>query len=1049
MAKHLIILLLSILPLSIATAQGWERLYGTTRTDNPTGLTATNDGGYLLCGFTIEATTPKHDILLIKTDADGQQQWTRTIGKRNVYERAYSVIQNPDGTYIIVGVSVRDSTDTDGRIFIAKLTSRGDTLWTKMPSPPNFCNDVAYDVRRLRDGSGYIVGGVACRQGLDNRDDISITKIDNAGNTVFQKTFGDDQHFEFTRKVVETADGGFMVSGVSGLYGVDSQRVLIVRFDRNGNALWSKSFGERSFNDCTDILADTEGGAWVTGVVSLDSGQFLTFLKKFSATGVETWSKTYPDLLYAYQISRTQNGGFQLVSGNFGGQRLREWVQTDSLGNLLVRRKIYSYNPTDELTFAVPTKDNGLAMLGGRTVNGNRDFHLLKLDAAGAFSANTISGKIYNDQNANCQFDATDKPLADWLVKAESGDKVFWGFTDSLGFYQIGIDSSNYQVSLVKPNRYWLPCRDSVFVGLNSSFPRATFDFAVKPNTSCPLLEVDVTTPLLRRCYENSYFVRYCNKGTTTARGASVRIVLDKYLTFNSASIPLSSRRGDTLFFNVPNLETNTCGTFSFRATVRCDSTYLGQTHCVEAHIYPDSICVPTPGWSGASIEVSGNCLRDSVLFLIKNVGSGTTSQPIKQTIVIDDITYLNSIVPTLAPGGIQAVKYPATGQTYRLIADQEVNHPSVQRTVTATVEGCRATPLTPLSIGYVTQFPEDDGDPFVSIDCHENQGSFDPNDKLGLPKGIGNQHFIDEGTEINYLIRFQNTGTDTAFTVVVRDTLSAFLDPTTVHLGASSHNVDFDIVEGKILKFSFKNILLVDSFRNAAASQGFVKFLVKLKKDIPFGSKIENQAAIYFDFNKPILTNKTFHTLRKPERYNGRTIPLCDNTPYNGRLYTTDTRLYDTLRFAKFDSIVINWLQIKPTFKTSIDTVVKKGLPFKGVVYQRDTTIAVKFAARNTCDSIVTYKLKIITGTQDFANGDIKIYPNPFTQQTTIELPPQYQGNFELKIYDATGKYIESRTVSDNKFIFNKELLTQGMYFFSIYNKEKPMAFGKLIITQ
>jgi hypothetical protein len=65
-------------------------------------------------------------------------------------------------------------------------------------------------------------------------------------------------------------------------------------------------------------------------------------------------------------------------------------------------------------------------------------------------------------------------------------------------------------------------------------------------------------------------------------------------------------------------------------------------------------------------------------------------------------------------------------------------------------VEGCRAQPITPLSIGFVTQFEEDDGDPFSSIDCHQNVGAFDPNDKQAQPVGIQAQHFIDERGEID-----------------------------------------------------------------------------------------------------------------------------------------------------------------------------------------------------------------------------------------------------------------------------------------------------------
>ncbi len=65
-------------------------------------------------------------------------------------------------------------------------------------------------------------------------------------------------------------------------------------------------------------------------------------------------------------------------------------------------------------------------------------------------------------------------------------------------------------------------------------------------------------------------------------------------------------------------------------------------------------------------------------------------------------------------------------------------------------------------------------------------------------------------------------------------------------------------------MKFTFDNILLVDSFTNEVKSNGYVKYRIKQKKDVAFGTKIQNSAGIYFDFNDPVLTNKTLHTVSK-----------------------------------------------------------------------------------------------------------------------------------------------------------------------------------------
>ena len=88
--------------------------------------------------------------------------------------------------------------------------------------------------------------------------------------------------------------------------------------------------------------------------------------------------------------------------------------------------------------------------------------------------------------------------------------------------------------------------------------------------------------------------------------------------------------------------------------------------------------------------------------------------------------------------------------------------------------------------------FPLDDADPVVDIYCGILTGSYDPNDKTGFPKGQTENNYISANQQLQYLIRFQNTGTDTAFTVVIRDTLDVDFDIFSVVSGVSSHSYEF-----------------------------------------------------------------------------------------------------------------------------------------------------------------------------------------------------------------------------------------------------------------
>lgn len=137
-----------------------------------------------------------------------------------------------------------------------------------------------------------------------------------------------------------------------------------------------------------------------------------------------------------------------------------------------------------------------------------------------------------------------------------------------------------------------------------------------------------------------------------------------------------------------------------------------------------------------------------------------------------------------------------------------------------------------------------------------EITGAYDPNDKQVFSEGLSVDGVATtEDTLLHYKVRFQNTGTDTAFNIVIRDTLDADLDVTSFRLLASSHHVEVEFHEERIVHFVYNNILLPDSNVNEPLSHGFVEY--SLRVDHPeLLEEITNMAAIYFDFNPPIFTN-------------------------------------------------------------------------------------------------------------------------------------------------------------------------------------------------
>jgi uncharacterized repeat protein (TIGR01451 family) len=153
-----------------------------------------------------------------------------------------------------------------------------------------------------------------------------------------------------------------------------------------------------------------------------------------------------------------------------------------------------------------------------------------------------------------------------------------------------------------------------------------------------------------------------------------------------------------------------------------------------------------------------------------------------------------------------------------------------------------------------------------ISI-TEEIRCAYDPNDKQvneeGLPLSYDPNNY-----PLRYTIRFQNTGNDTAFQVIIRDTLSADLDWATFEPLSASHDyrIYFEADAG-IINFRFAPISLPDSTINLQESQGYVQFSILPRPGLTANTLIDNQASIYFDFNPPIVTNTISTVVRQPTR--------------------------------------------------------------------------------------------------------------------------------------------------------------------------------------
>ena len=189
--------------------------------------------------------------------------------------------------------------------------------------------------------------------------------------------------------------------------------------------------------------------------------------------------------------------------------------------------------------------------------------------------------------------------------------------------------------------------------------------------------------------------------------------------------------------------------------------------------------------------------------------------------------------------------------------------------------------------------------------------GSYDPNDIAVLE---GEEIFIEEADKyLHYLIRFQNTGTASAINVRVETQLDAELDWTTMQLESLSHTGRVEITNETDVSFIFNNINLPDSTNDEPNSHGYIAFKIKPKADVEVGDVFSGVAAIYFDFNPPIITNTVTTTIVEPlnvEEFNPESINLFPN-PAKDNLEITSNQIITNLILIDINGRVLKSIAI------------------------------------------------------------------------------------------------------------------------------------------
>ncbi|MBL7939944.1 MAG: VCBS repeat-containing protein [Flavobacteriales bacterium] len=300
---------------------------------------------------------------------------------------------------------------------------------------------------------------------------------------------------------------------------------------------------------------------------------------------------------------------------------------------------------------------------------------------------------------------------------------------------------------------------------------------------------------------------------------------------------------------------------------------------------------------------------------------------------------------------------------------------------------------------------------------------SYDPNDKQVQPVGYGAHGAVPTSTEeLQYTIRFQNTGTAPATDVELRDLLDGRIDPSSVRLTASSHPIStLQVDEDGELHALFAGIMLPDSGADFAASQGFIRFLCSTRiTPLAHLTRIENDAAIHFDLNAPVITNTTVNTWVDCSLWQ----PVITTTSAN-MLVATDGESYQ-------------WY---------LDDEPLAGATARLITALDDGSYTVDVRDAYGCERRSAVYAHIASGVGHADRYAARVMPNPFLGQFTIRMSEDLPEHVTIRLMDQQGRQLDLRTSRyGNELIVYRGSLAAGLYTVLIQHEGQVLSSMRVV---
>jgi hypothetical protein len=315
-----------IVKISAAGQLLWTKTIGGANIDEAYSIIRTRDSGYAVTGYTGSFGAGNTDVIVIKLSRTGSVQWTKTFGGPNE-DDGFSIIQNPDGSYVVGGSGTFGSTIS----LIIKLSENGDLLWSKTVSTGPAGSRI-YSIMRAND-EGYAFTG-------SSNNGVNVTRLDSTGSLLWSSIYKVGLYRDYGKSIIQTPDSGFVVTGIAATGFNARCDYYLIKFSKNGTMEWNRNYGFTYTTDLAAQVFSAQGGGYfvVGGSDFLLGNNADVHIVKYSAVGEVLWGRFIGQSAFdaIYSGVKTSDNGYVLAgaTSSFGsGSEDLYILKLDSLWN--------------------------------------------------------------------------------------------------------------------------------------------------------------------------------------------------------------------------------------------------------------------------------------------------------------------------------------------------------------------------------------------------------------------------------------------------------------------------------------------------------------------------------------------------------------------------------------------------------------------------------------------------------------------------------------------------------------------------------------------